>query len=256
MWLVHGPRWRPRSPENVLGEIEEIVNRYKAEHIFIMDDNFNFDPERIKIICEGIIRKGFRFRWNTPNGISVKGVDAEMAYLMKRSGCANVCIGIESGSEYIRNDIMKKNLSNEEIEKATMHFKAAKIPVGGFIIIGMPGEDNNHFEKTVGFVRRLPLSFVVPGFAIPFPGTKLYRDLVDMGIIDKDFMVDIDNFNYPIFSTTDFTKEELLKRRKRLLMSFYSSHIPMIFRELVEGRLSWVGLNMIKRVCREKVFNK
>jgi len=255
MWLVQGPRWRARSPENVLGEIDELVNKYKAEHVFVMDDNFNLDPERVKIICEGIIRKSFRFKWNTPNGISAKRVDAEMAHLMKRAGCVNVCIGIESGSEYIRNDIVKKNVSNEEIEKAIMHFKSAKIPVGGFIIIGMLGEDNHQFEKTVAFIRRLPLSFIATTFAVPMPGTKLYQDLVNNGIIDEDFEIGIDNFNYPLFSTLEFSKQELLRRRKRLFNSFFFSHIPLIFKELLAGQLTWIKPDMLKRFLSEKIFN-
>lgn len=253
MWLVHGPHWRARSPENVLGELDEIVNKYKAEHIFFMDDNFNYDPERVKVICEGIIKNNFHFKWNTPNGISVRKIDSEMAHLMKRAGCVNVCIGIESGSEYIRNSVMKKNVSNEEIEEAIIRFKAAKIPVGGFIIIGMLGEDRVHFRKTVNFVRRLPLSFIATTFAIPIPGTKLYNDLVKNGIINNDFEVGMDNFNYPIFSTPDFTIQELFSRRERLITMFYLSHIFSIFKELISGGLSWFAPGMLNRFLVEKI---
>lgn len=222
MWLVHGSRWRGRSVENVLDEIDEIVNKYKAEHVFIIDDNFTFKPERTNIICEKIIEKGYTFRWNTPNGISVKRIDEEMAVLMKRAGCANVCIAIESGSEYIRKVVMNKRISNDEIEHAVACFKKADIPVVGFIMIGMPGEDESRFEETLKFVKSLPLTSIVVSYAIPFPGTKLYENLIKGGILDSNFSIGMDDFNTPVYATELFTKEDLVRRKKILKDSFPS----------------------------------
>lgn len=216
MKLVHGPRWRKRTPENVINEIDEIVNKCKAEHVFIMDDNFTLDPDRVKSICRGIIEKGYKFRWNTPNGISVKRVDEEMARLMKRAGCANVCIAIESGSDYIREEVMNKKISKDEIENAVKCFKRADIPVVGFVLLGMPGETEKYFKETFKFVTSLPLTSIVVSFAIPFPGTKLHEDLIKQCIIDKNYSVDMDDLNTPAYSTNSFTKDELIKRKKIL----------------------------------------
>ncbi|MDB9822148.1 radical SAM protein [Deltaproteobacteria bacterium] len=222
MKLVHGPRWRKRTPENVVNELDEIINKYKAEHVFIMDDNFTFKPDRTKSICERIIEKGYKFRWNTPNGISVKRVDEEMAYLMKRAGCANVCIAIESGSEYIRREIMNKKISNSEIENAVKCFKKANIPVVGFLILGIPGEEEEHFNETLKFVTSLTLTSIVVSFATPFHGTKLHEDLIRQGIIDENFTIGIDDLNHPVYSTNSFTKDVLVKRKK-ILKDFFPS---------------------------------
>lgn len=251
MWQTQGPRWRFRSPENVLEEIDEILNKYRAEHVFIMDDNFNFDPQRVKIICRGIIKRGYRFRWNTPNGISVKNVDGEMAHLMKEAGCANVCLGIESGSEYMRNRVMQKNVSDQDIISAADHFRKAKIPVGALLIIGMPGENRERFRESIKFLNGLPLSFISPSFAIPFRGTRLFNNLVKDHIIEDDFDIGIDSFKYPAFSTPDFDKKELLSRRRQLIASFHFSHLPLTLMELMTGRLNWISLCMLKRNCCE-----
>jgi len=254
MWLVHGSRWRARSPENVLGEIDEIVNKYQAKQVFIMDDNFTFDIERAKNICNKIIQKGYRFHWNTPNGISVKRIDRELARLMKRAGCSNVCIAIESGSEYIRNRVMNKNISDQEIVNAVSNFNAAKIPVGGGLILGMPGETRIRFQETVKFVKRLNLSFLAVTFATPFPGTQLYNSLLKEGIIPEGYMASNDNYNYPIFATRDFSCQELLERRKIILSQFYLSHFPKLLTELLRGRLNWISPAMFKRIFIEKVL--
>ncbi len=254
MWLIHGSRWRMRSPDNVLAEIDEIINRYRAEHVFIMDDNFTFDPARAKLICQGIIRKGYRFRWNTPNGISVKGMDVELARLMKRAGCANVILGIESGSEYVRHEVMRKKISNDEIIHAVDCLQAAGIPTGGFILLGMPGEEEKDFQESVRFTQRLKLSFINTSFAIPFPGTKLYNDLVDLGVFAQGFVPEMDNFNYPVFVTKDFTAQQLLRRRQRLLLSFYLSHAPQLMADIFRGRLTWISWSMFQRAFFEKLL--
>lgn len=216
MWLIHGSRWRPRTPDNVIGEIDEIVCKYKAKHIFFMDDNFTFNIARAKTICEKIISRGYEVRWNTPNGISVKKMDIELAFLMKRSGCANVCIAIESGSEYMRKEVMNKNVTNEEIRRAVNCFKKAGIPVVGFIIVGMPEEDKTHFNETVRFIKDLPLASLVVSFAMPFPGTRLYENLIASGVINSGFNIERSDLNAPAFSTALFSKEELVLRKKTL----------------------------------------
>jgi len=251
MKLVHGPRWRARSPDNVLYEIDEIVNKHRARHVFVMDDNFTFNPERVKSICEKIIQKGYRFCWNTPNGISVRKIDLELAKLMKRSGCTNVCIAIESGNEYIRNEVINKNISNEEIVNAIKHFNSAKIPVGAFVVLGMPGERKQHFQETVRLVKRLKLSFIVVTFATPFKGTELYNNLIHQGILKDDFLVEMDNEKSPVFSTGDFSKEELLRWRKKIYVEFYMSRIPRIVTEFLGGRLNWISISTLKRVLKE-----
>jgi magnesium-protoporphyrin IX monomethyl ester (oxidative) cyclase len=220
MRLVHGGRWRSRSAEHVLAELEEMVKKYGAEHIFIIDDNFTLNIDRVKTICEKIIEKGLQFRWNTPNGISVRGMDLDLAKLMKRAGCANVCIAIESGSEYIRNEVMKKRITNNKIINAVECFKQADIPVVGYILLGMPGENAKHFQQTVDLVKRLPLTSIVVSFAVPFPGTDLHHQLVRQGILDPEKMVGFDNLNIVSYETDDFTREELVNRKNQLIQMF------------------------------------
>ena len=245
MWMIHGRKWRMRSVDNVLGEIDEIVNKYHAEHIYIVDDTFTFNPSRAKELLEEVIRRGYRIRWNTPNGISARGIDNELAQLMKRSGCASVCLAIESGSDYIRNTVIGKRLPEEQIVKTVELLQKAKIPTGGFLVLGMPGEDEAQFRQTVDLVNRLPLSFIVAQFAIPFPGTKLYQDLVRMRVIENGWQMKMDTLSRPAFATTDFSLEALVKRKKRLQLSFYLHHVPQIARELAGGRLCWLNFDSL-----------
>ena len=213
MNLVHGPRWRKRSSDNVIEEIDIMINKYKAEHVFIMDDNFTFNINRVKNICTKIIANNYKFRWNTPNGISVKNIDIETAELMKKAGCANVFIAIESGNEYMRNVIMNKKVSNDEIISAVECFNKVNIPVTGAVITGMQGETKEIADDSYNFLKSLKLTSIIVSFATPFPGTKMRNDLEEKGIIKKDLKIKMDNYKLPVFLTDDFSVNDLLKRK-------------------------------------------
>lgn len=248
MWLIHGDTWRPRSPQNVIGEFELMVKKYSAKHIFVMDDNFTYDPERAKTICEEIIRRRLRFKWNTPHGISVRKMDFELARLMKKAGCINVCVGIESGSEWVRNELMGKGISNQQITHAVTCFKKAGLPVCGLMLLGYPGETEDHFKESMAFVSRLPLSLITASFVFPFPGTRLYDQLREEGIIAHDFNPPLDDYLEPVFLPPGLQRNRLKQRYQRLLMGFYLSHIGQIAKEMVLGRAKWITGKGIRRL--------
>ncbi len=174
MFLTHGTKWRGRSAQNVFEEIRLLVEGYKVEEIFFNDDYLTFDKERMEELCEMILSKSLKFRWNTPNGIALHSLDSELVTLMKKAGCVNICVGVESGNEMIRNKIIRKGLSEETIRKGLEICKKEGLPVVGFFILGIPGENENTFEDTIKMVKEFPFSMIATIFFTPFPGRKLY----------------------------------------------------------------------------------
>lgn len=247
MWMIHGERWRPRSPRNVVEEFDLLVNGYGAKHVFVMDDNFTHDPERAKTICQELIRRRLKFEWNTPHGISLKNIDLELALLMKRAGCVNVCVGIESGSEWVRNELMGKGLSDEQIVQAVSCFKKAGLPVYGLMLLGYPGETEDRFKESLAFIKRLPLNSLSAGYVFPFPGTRLYDDMRTEGIISGDFHPPLDDYLEPVFEPPGVTVKQLKERHRRLLGGFYLSHFGQIAGEILRGKAKWITGKGIRR---------
>ena len=149
-----------------------------------MDDNFTLRSDRVVEICEGMIGRGYGLRWSAPNGTSAKGATPEMARAMKAAGCRSVCVAIETGSEEFRRSALNKRVSNEEIRSAVHAFRGAGIPVGGLLMLGMPGETDERFRDTVRLVKELPLTWIVVSFTFPHVGTPLFDELLDCGFID------------------------------------------------------------------------
>jgi len=252
MYQSHGTKWRGRSAENVFEEIKILSKDYNAKEIFFMDDNLTYDKSRVIKLCDLILSHGLKFKWNTPNGIAADHLDENLAGLMKKAGCVNVCIGIESGSDFIRNHVIKKGLKEETIYRALTACKKARLPVIGFFILGIPGESQDCFRDTLKMIRELPFSMVATSFFTPFPGTKLYDECLQKGYLRPDYWKSIDKFNTPIVETPDFDKKELRRREKRFYWEFLRSHLPDLAFSVLSLRSNLLNKQQIKRFLKEK----
>lgn len=99
--IITKKSWRARSPENIIKEIKQAKKKYKFRHLFIVDDNFNFDKYRSKKICKLLISEKLNINWSCISGIRADKFDEELGILMKMSGCKNITFGIESGDKKI-----------------------------------------------------------------------------------------------------------------------------------------------------------
>lgn len=179
MYMVMGPRWRARSPGNVVDEIEYLYNTYGHHHFSFMDDNLTFSREHILEICGQIITRKLELQFETPNGVATGTMDEEVVDAMVQAGLTRIALAIESGSEYIRNKVMKKHLKREKILEVVNLFKKHKhIYIKAFFIIGMPEETRETLEETFQMIRDIDVNRVYIQNAVPFPGTKLFEQAV------------------------------------------------------------------------------
>ncbi|HDZ59663.1 MAG TPA: radical SAM protein, partial [Actinobacteria bacterium] len=150
-----GKRWRTRSPENVVDEIEMLVKDYQVQEIHFEDDNFTLKRSHAAAICEEMLRRGLDIVWSTPNGVRIDSLDDELLDLMQRSGCYALGFGIESGSQKVL-DINHKRLNLEKVAGKVEMVKGHGIETNGFFIIGLPGETVDTIKETVCFALKVP----------------------------------------------------------------------------------------------------
>jgi len=188
MFMVMGPHWRPRSPKNVVDEIEYLYNKYNHRHFSFMDDNFTLNRKRTIEICKEIINRELDIQFETPNGISINTLNQEVIDALVSAGMVRVYLAIESGSEYIRNKVMGKNLSTEKIyEIVDLVKKYKQLYVKAFFIIGMPEETHETLEETYDMIKKIVVDRIYLHNVIPFPGTRVYEQaLRDNLLIDLD----------------------------------------------------------------------
>lgn len=107
--IVSGRKWRARSPENVIGELEEVVRNYGVKQVDFDDENLTCDKKRFEKICDLIIGKKIKIEWFTPNGVRADCLDETLLRKMKMSGCQRILIAPESGSQRVVDQIIRKN---------------------------------------------------------------------------------------------------------------------------------------------------
>lgn len=188
MFTVMGPRWRARSAVNVVDEIQWVMETYGQTHFSFMDDNFTFDKTRTLAICNEILKRGLKIQFETPNGVSLKTLVPEVLEALVRAGLVRVSLAIESGSDFIRNRIMRKNLKREQILAVIDDTKKyPELYVKAFFILGMPEETLETLEETYRMIERIEVDRIYLQNLIPFPGTAVFEQARHDGLL-----VDVD----------------------------------------------------------------
>lgn len=169
--LGMGVKFRGRSPENVVGEIEHWYHKGWTNYDF-HDDCFSLDLNRAKRICDLIIARNLKITYRLYNGIRVDRVDKELLQKMAASGCHRVSFGVESGNQRVL-DTIKKGITLEQVEAAHRMAQEAGIDTMTNFIIGHPGETWKEAMESIRLAKKLPTQSFIFYNLVPYPGTEL-----------------------------------------------------------------------------------
>jgi len=116
---------RQQSVERVIAEIRQIRNNFGIKTVWFHDDIFVLNQGWIKEFCDRYKRE-----IDLPFNCSIRPnlVTEELVAMLKKAGCYNVTMGVESGNDYLRNEVLKRHMSSEEIIQAGDIIKKHKIP--------------------------------------------------------------------------------------------------------------------------------
>ena len=167
-------RYITRSPENVVKEIEYLISDFKVKSIFFQDWEFTIDKERVKKICDLILKKNLKIIW----GCNARANDLsdELARKMKEAGCARINIGFESGSQKVL-DRMNKGIKVNDLEKAIKICRENKVNIGMYAMLNLPGESRATIRETINFFAKNKIESMTPNLAIPYFSTLLFEKL-------------------------------------------------------------------------------
>jgi len=204
-----GNRFRPRSVSSVLDEMEQLVTEYGIREIQFIDDNLTLDKKRALQLFEGMIARGLNLTWNTPQGIAAWSLDEKVLTAMKRSGCYEITLAIESGVQRVLTEIIHKPLRLEIVPPLVQTAKRLGILTKAYFVVGFPGESLNDIRATLEFARRLQLDAAGIFIATPLPGTDLYRQCKECGYLAKDFSYTHINYSNGNILTPEFNPTEV-----------------------------------------------
>ena len=185
---MYGRRYRSRSPELVVDEIEYDMGLFSGlQEVMFEDDTLTLSQhrERLHAICEEILRRDIKISWSANARVDLN--DLETLKLMKRSGCRMLCVGFEFGNQKILDNV-KKGITVEQSHIFTQNCRRARIRVHGCFMVGGPGETRETAMETIKLARKLPIDTVQFSGVCPYPGTEYYRWCEENGcLVPKDW---------------------------------------------------------------------
>ena len=212
-----GRKWRTRSIENVMEEIELLYEKYGYRAVAFFDDHFTLYPKRMVEFCENILKNNWDLYWWAFSRVDSVVKNEELVKLMGRAGLKQVFIGFESGSQEVL-DSYGKDLNVDNAFKAMEILKKYKIDVWASFIIGALSETKKMIKQTIKFANRLNPHYIQFGILTPYPGTVLYEKVKNRLLTTnwKKFWG-----GDPVIKLDKLTPKELKKLFWRAHLSFY-----------------------------------
>ncbi len=220
--IFFGRSYRCRPIAEVISEIKGMD---KEKPIIFVDDNIVGKPSYAKEFFRALIP--LKLKWLGQSSVNI-AKDEELLKLAAASGCIGLLIGFESLSPASLAGIGKKINVINEYEAVIRKIHSYNIGIHGCFIFGFDEDDEGIFRRTVRFAQRTRLESAQFSFAMPHPGTTLYKTLDEAGrIVSKDWSKYNDEI---VYLPKPFSREILQKGHDWASPEFYS--LPSILRRI------------------------
>lgn len=164
---------RFQSPRIVFEHIKSIQNNFGVNWIRFSDDTFLLRPLEDLQELAGLL-KPLDIMFGC--AIDPVTVTVEKVKAVKEMGCVSMSLGIETGNETMRRQVLGRHISNEQIKRAFKIVRDLGIKVSAFNLIGLPGETSGNVFETIRFNKELGVPDANLYILYPFPETKIYHD--------------------------------------------------------------------------------
>lgn len=219
---LRGQRVRFRSPRNVIDEMEEIISRGTRRFWFV-DDTFMVNRKYTLELCEEMINRKLDVEWVCETRI--ESVDETILKVMRKAGCKQISFGIESGSERIRINIIRKNFTNDQAIRAFRLCKKLDISTEAYLMLGFPTETVEDLYKTANFPAELGADIIGVHITQIMPGSDLFALAVKEGkiapnIYDQYAKGELKS-SLPVYVPEGLSLSTLQNARKQAYRKFY-----------------------------------
>jgi anaerobic magnesium-protoporphyrin IX monomethyl ester cyclase len=209
IFLSKGKYVRQRSVMNVIEELKILKEKYHAKVFHFQDDIFTLDREWTFNFCkEYLERIGIPFEVQ----VRVNMIDEEIVKVLKNAGCVLAMYGIESGNENIRKNLLKRDISDEQILHSAGLFSKYKIRTMTVNMVGLPDETINMAMETVKLNIECKPNYAWNAIYQPYPMTQLSAYAIEKGYFDGNTDLFKSSFLYgkSHLKTADIRKIERL----------------------------------------------
>ncbi|MCP4651463.1 MAG: B12-binding domain-containing radical SAM protein [PVC group bacterium] len=222
---IYGPKYRHKTIEQVVEEIELIKKVFDKVFINFADDNMFVNRRYAKELLKALIPLRVRFMSQTDVSIAY---DDELLDLLPEAGCASVLIGFESvykdAFKHIEGSRTWKEKYLDKYPEIISKIQKKGIGVLGAFMVGLDSDDLSIFQKLGDFIIKNHLMAVHITVLTPVPGTELRKKLEkENRILDTPW----DNYTYldVNFTPKNMTPEQLQEEVYKLWKRVYSKEV-------------------------------
>jgi len=175
--------FRFRPPEKMVEEVRWVLARYPDVGTFILDDDlFTLNAEHAIAFANAYKAAGFKIPWVVNS--HVNRLDPVMARALAEGGCKILKLGIESGSERVRREILKRFMTDDDILETVRVADEVGLHSSGFVMVGLPYESHEERWATVDLLARALIGRFRTSIFFPFPGTESHALSIQGGFVD------------------------------------------------------------------------
>jgi anaerobic magnesium-protoporphyrin IX monomethyl ester cyclase len=250
---MFGRKYRMRSPKKVVDELEFLYNKYGEDQYTFYDDAFTVSQARTKEICNEIMKRGLKIKWDCETRVDM--VSKDLLQKMKDAGCIAVWFGVEAGSEQVI-EAMGKGISLQQTMNAFKWANDVGLMTVASMILGFPGETRETARKSIKLLEKIKSDEIGVYIATPYPGTPMYDYVKKMGWIK---VTDFNKYDTatPIFETPTMSMKELRELHDEAHRRFYlrPTYILRSFRKggVYGYSTTKTALAWLKRTVAEKL---
>lgn len=187
---IYGQVYNTRSPQNVVEEIKQLTKTLHPNHIWFADDIFGLKPGWVQAFAGLIEKENLVIRYKIQSRVDLL-LESDTVHALARSGCCEVWVGAESGSQKIL-DAMEKGTKVAQIYEARRLLQQYGIKTSFFLQFGYLGETKEDIRATIRMVKELMPDDIGISISYPLPGTKFYEK-VRAGMKEKQNWIDSDD---------------------------------------------------------------
>jgi anaerobic magnesium-protoporphyrin IX monomethyl ester cyclase len=189
MW---GGRVRYRSVENVTEEVKSLQDA-GLRWMKFWDDTFTLNREYTRNLCASLIENCAKMHWTCETRLD--RLDEDLLLLMKKAGCMEITVGIESGNDQVLKHMRKGITIEEAIQKATLIRKNG-IRLSANFLVGTPWETERSMHDTLAAMRKIDGKLGYSVFT-PYPGTEAFKYCENAGLLQPDYDASLYNHQSP-----------------------------------------------------------
>ena len=235
--IAGGTYVRLRNPDNIVQEIELIHEELPAiDEYFLEVETIGCDMDWLNDLCEKLSRlnrsKSHKLRFSTNLRISPLMDYDSIFRNLKHANFESVIIGLESGNERIRKEILNRAYSNENILQAVQSARKHGIKIGLFNMVGIPTETPADFAETVKMNQLIEPDWHSTSIFFPYQGTKLYELTEELGLIPQKLNTNSER-QKAVLNLPGFSRNQIQQSFDSFHYLVYKAHKSKTFPKLI-----------------------